>query len=153
MTNHNAARADGAFEILLVEDNPGDVRLLEEAFEATGRETRVESVTNGDEAVDRLMEQATDESRSVPDLALVDLNLPGRDGCEVLDAVRDDSRTELLPIVILTSSSAHEDVERCYAARANAYVTKPTDPAELESLISDVERFWLDAAVLPPVPA
>ncbi len=139
-------------EVLLVEDNPADGRLVREAFAETDREPTVHTVSTGDAAVETLTQLATDESRSLPDLALVDLNLPGTDGCDLLEAIRGHSRLRRLPVLVLTSSVADEDVVRSYDAAANAYLTKPTDHGAYVSLMAAVERFWLDNAQLPPNP-
>ena len=140
---------DGPIEILLVEDNPGDVRLTKEAFRATDRETTFEVVTDGESAVEFV--SRTSEP-SLPDLVLVDLNLPGRNGCAVIEAIREDPQFQYLPVIVLTSSEDGEDVARSYDVRANAYLTKPTDPAEFVALAKRVEEFWFDRARLPPVP-
>lgn len=138
-------------DILLVEDNPGDVRLIREALRTTNHEASLNVVMDGDDAIFSLAQQAKDAT--LPDLVLLDLNLPGRDGFEVLQAIRDDPRLEQLPVIILTSSQAEEDVARCYDAHANAYLTKPSSPDRLFALIETVERFWFEQARLPPVSA
>lgn len=152
MTDHTSQSPDDSIDILLVEDNPGDIRLTQEAIKATGYETALHPVTDGDEAVDLLCEMAADDPDSLPDLALVDLNLPGRDGCDVLNAIRDHSQLKLMPVIMLTSSSAREDIERCYNAGANAYLTKPADPGDFMALVQNVEQFWLEHVSLPPIP-
>lgn len=138
-------------EILLVEDNPADIRLTREAFDAADTEIVLRSVTDGTDAIDLLTRRVT-ASASLPALALVDLNLPGEDGCTVLEAIRDDPRLKPLPVIVLTSSAASDDIERCYDAQANAYLTKPTDPDEFASLVESVERFWFDRVQLPSLP-
>lgn len=95
--------------------------------------------------------RSTDESASLPTLALIDLNLPGMDGCEVLGTIRDDPQLQCLPVIILTSSTARDDVVRCYNANANAYLTKPTTPDEFISLVTAIERFWFEKVQLPPI--
>lgn len=137
-------------KILLVEDNPGDVRLIEEALNSTERETELQIATDGDEAVELLTRQAREAPSDLPDLVFLDLNLPGRDGCAVLDAIRDRDRLRTLPVIMLTSSRNTDDVARCYNATANAYLTKPTAPADYRSLMEAVERFWFERAHLPP---
>lgn len=137
-------------EILLVEDDSGDVRLIEKAFETTGREPDIHTATDGYEALHFLKRRATDASASLPDLALLDLNVPGKDGCDVLEAIRADSRLRCLPVIVFSDSTDGEDVRRCYEANANAYFTKPTDPDELDSLIAEIDRFWFDRVQLPP---
>lgn len=141
--------SDDAIDILLVEDNPGDVRLTQEAFKVTDRTVSLQTVSSGDGAVEFFQETSAD---SLPDLVLLDLNLPGRDGCGVLEAIRDDPQLKPLPVIVLTSSETDEDVARCYEARANAYLTKPTSPDEFISLASTLERFWVEQARLPPIP-
>lgn len=143
--------SDEPIDVLIVEDNPGDVRLLREAFEAADSETTLHPVGDGDDAVDFLRRRADAESRTLPDLVLLDLHLPGKDGCAVLEAIRGDARLELLPVIVLTGSEDREDIERCYDAHANAYLTKPTSPEEFASLVESVERFWFERVQLPPV--
>lgn len=135
--------------LLLIEDNPGDIRLTQEAFKTTKQEVALQTITNGDDAVE-FLQQSTENS--LPDLVLLDLNLPGRDGCGVLEAIRDDSRLKPLPVIVLTSSEVDEDITRCYDAQANAYLTKLTDPDEFISLIEGLEQFWFEQARLPPIP-
>lgn len=139
---------DEPINIFLVEDNPGDVRLVEEAFKMTDHEITLNVVTDGDTAVRELVEAEPDGSS--PDLVLLDLNLPGQDGCAVLDAIRKDSDIKSLPVLILSSSSADDDIARCYDAEANAYLTKPGNLAELTSMMKTVEDFWFERVQLPP---
>lgn len=140
-------------DVLLVEDNPGDVRLTREAFGAADCETALHVVTDGDEAIDFLLQRGEHESAATPDLTLLDLNLPGRDGRDVLEAMCDDPRLRSLPVIMLTSSESSEDVAGCYESCANAYLTKPTDVDEYASIVRAVERFWFEHARLPPDPA
>lgn len=140
---------DDAIDILLVEDNPGDVRLTREAFKTADHEVSLHTVANGDDAVAYLRRSA---ASSLPDLVLLDLNLPGRHGCEVLEEMRNDPQLDHLPVIVLTSSKAEEDIIRCYDASVNAYLTKPTAPDEFISLIDSIEEFWLRKAELPPIP-
>lgn len=142
---------DDPLEILLVEDNPGDVRLVQEAIKTTDHDTTVTVETTGDAAVESLLQSSPDDPR--PDLLLLDLNLPGRDGCAVLDAIRDDSTVQTLPVLMLSSSSTDDDISRCYDAKANAYLTKPGNLTELTSMMQSVEDFWFEKAHLPPVQA
>ncbi|MCU4740546.1 response regulator [Halobacteria archaeon AArc-m2/3/4] len=145
--------SDELIDILLVEDNPGDVRLVREAFAEADFEVSLHTIANGDDAVEFLTAKTTDEPVSVPDLVLLDLNLPGRDGCAVLEAIREDSQLACLPVIMLTSSSAEEDIARCYGASVNAYLTKPTAPDEFVSLIEILESFWFERVRLPPIPS
>lgn len=143
--------ADDPLEILLVEDNPGDVRLVQEAVKTIDHEITLDVVTDGDTAVETLLQSNPDHSQ--PDLVLLDLNLPGRDGCAVLDAIRNESTIRTVPVLMLSSSSADDDIERCYDAKANAYLTKPGDLPELTSMMETVEEFWFENAHLPPIHA
>lgn len=152
MSNLHRRRPDEPVEVLLVEDNLGDIRLTQEAFEGVDSETKLHPVTDGDDALEFLTRRADDDAPSLPDIVLLDLNLPGRDGCEVLEAIRDDRRLHTLPVLMLTSSGDSRDIERCYGAHANAYLTKPTDIDEFASLVKAVEGFWFERATLPPVP-
>lgn len=147
-TSQQSTAADPT-KIFLVEDNPGDVRLVREALKSIDHEVSLEVLTNGDDAINRLLQQ--DMDGEVPDLVLLDLNLPGRDGCAVLDAIRDDSTIKTLPVVMLSSSSTDDDIARCYDSKANAYLTKPGNLTELISMMKIVEDFWGEKAHLPPV--
>ncbi|TYL39520.1 response regulator [Natronococcus pandeyae] len=151
-TTTHQQQTDESIDILVVEDNPGDVRLIREAFEMaeTNNETELYVANTGKDAIAFLTQ--SDEFAAVPppDLVLLDLNLPGRDGCEVLGTIRTDLQLRRLPVLMLTSSESTEDIERCYNARANAYLMKPTDPEEFISTAEAVERFWLEQAQLPP---
>ncbi|WP_247000115.1 response regulator [Halosolutus gelatinilyticus] len=152
MTDEASAPADEV-HVLLVEDNPGDVRLTQEAFAAVPTETTIHVATDGDEALEFLTERHANPSTAVPDLVLLDLNLPRMDGFEFLEAIQGEPAVATIPIIVLTSSEATEDVRESYAKCANAYLTKPTDPDAFVSIASAVERFWFDEAALPPVPS
>lgn len=142
---------DGPITILYVEDNPGDVRLTQEAFKTTDYESTFHIATDGNEAIDFLTQQVTGDA--LPDIVLLDLNLPGLDGCDVLDTIRDDPQLKRLPVLMLTSSEAEEDVARCYKASANAYITKPSGPDEFASMVQSIEEFWFEWVHLPPMPS
>lgn len=151
MSTFSKQNSDTPIEILLVEDNPGDIRLFQEAFDATSTETDLQTITNGDEAIEFLTERVEEEPSALPDIVFVDLELPGRHGCEVLEAIRESSRLKRLPVIILTGSDASEDITRCYDALANAYLTKPSDLDEFVSLAEMIEVFWFDRVRLPTV--
>ncbi|RQG86194.1 response regulator [Natrarchaeobius halalkaliphilus] len=151
MSHSTQPRSDETLQILLVEDNPGDARLTREAFKETDCETTLHVVTTGDDTLDFLTQQGAYESASLPDLVLLDLNLPGKDGCDVLEAIRDDPQLRPLPVIMLKSSGASEDIARCYNAQANAYLTKPADPAEFTALVEAVEQFRFKQVQLPPL--
>lgn len=141
-----------SIDILLLEDNSGDVRLVEEALEAMDREVTLHTVTDGYEAIHFLKEESSTDPPCRPDLALLDLDVPGKDGCGVLEAIRADPQLRHLPVIMLTSSDASADIARCYDAYANAYVTKPTDLDGFVSLMEEIGNFWLDRVQFPPTP-
>lgn len=141
----------GDFNILLVEDNPGDARIIREAFTAVDIEPAFHTVSDGTDALDFLFNDDSSDSAHWTDLILLDLNLPQKDGFAVLDELQGDTDFGLLPVVVLTSSSAEEDIISSYELDANAYLTKPRSPVEYESLAKAIEEFWIDTAALPPV--
>ncbi|MFC4439468.1 MULTISPECIES: response regulator [Natrialbaceae] len=137
-------------DVVLVEDNPGDVRLIQEAFGESEGDHTLHVATTADDALELLNERARDPDKSAPDLVLLDLNLPGKDGYDVLETIRDDAALRRLPVIVLTSSKATDDIVRCYRAQANAYLTKPIETSKLVSMVHAIERFWFDHASLPP---
>ncbi|MFU8866930.1 response regulator [Natronococcus sp.] len=151
-TDSHHRDVDEPIDVLLVDDNPGDVRLTREAFERarTTVETKLHAVNTGDDALAVL--SRTDECTGVPppDLVLLDLNLPGCDGCELLERIRTDRSLRRLPVLMLTSSADEDDVSRCYAASANAYLRKPVDPDEFVSTVEAIDRFWFGRTRFPP---
>ncbi len=136
-------------DILLVEDNPGDIDLTREALEEAKVLNRLHVVEDGEQALDFVFRrgQFTDAPR--PDLILLDLNLPKRDGREVLEAIRSDANMTDIPIVILTSSQAEEDIVRAYRLHANCYITKPVNFVQFLKIIHAIEDFWLTIVKLP----
>ena len=139
-----------AIEILMVEDNPGDVRLTREALKGAKMWAQVHVVEDGVAALDYLYRRPPYESALRPDLILLDLNLPRMDGREVLAIVKGDPTLKLIPIVVLTTSQAEEDVLRAYHLNANCYVTKPVDLHQFNRIVQAVEEFWLTVVMLPP---
>lgn len=135
-------------EVLLVEDNPGDVRLVREAFAEADGDHTLRVATTGEEAL-AVLERRADED-SAPDLVLLDLNLPGTSGETVLERIRSSPALQRLPVIVLSSSDADEDVESCYRAAANAYLAKPIAPDDLVSMIKSLEEFWFGHVRLPP---
>ena len=132
--------------ILLVEDDPGDVLLTKEALEESKLLHHLDVVNNGAEALERLLGDGPDE---VPDLILLDLNLPRVDGREVLARLKADERTASIPIVVLTTSDAEDDVSTSYGLHANAYVCKPVDFASFHQVIRSIDEFFLTVVRLP----
>ncbi|MGQ3411877.1 response regulator [Natrinema versiforme] len=137
-------------QILLVEDNPGDVRLTKEAFKQGRIENDLHVVSDGTEALDFLSQRSGYADAPRPDLILLDLNLPGKDGEEVLEELKDDSALRSIPVIVLTSSRAEEDVVKSYELHANAYLTKPVDPDEFIETVRAFEKFWFSVVRLPP---
>lgn len=136
-------------DVLLIEDNPGDVHLALEALRAVPLAGEIRVVVNGEEALDYIRRVGPFETATTPNLVLLDLNLPRRDGLEVLEALRADEATRFVPVVVLTSSDAPDDVNRAYASYANCYVTKPVDADEFVEAIQQISDFWLRLATLP----
>ncbi|WP_240729949.1 response regulator [Halalkalirubrum salinum] len=137
-------------DILLVEDNPGDVRLTREAFKQGQINNTVHVTTDGVEAIDFLCQRNEHADAPRPDIILLDINLPKMNGDEVLETIRGDSKLKNLPVIVLTSSSAEEDIIKSYELQANAYLTKPVDPVEFIETIRSFQQFWLSVVVLPP---
>ena len=130
--------------VLVVEDNPADVRLLREAFNEQRVNLELLVANDGDEATDLVR----DPSRR-PDLILLDLNLPRKDGREVLAEIKTDARLRSIPVLVLTSSEAERDVERSYSLHANGYLRKPLSFTELQNIVASIDAFWLTLARLP----
>jgi len=133
--------------VLLIEDDPVHVRLIRRAF-GEDDHCRLQTVDSGDKALARLLDPDA-ANGDLPDLILLDLRLPTIDGFDVLDALRHDERTRRVPIVIISTSSRLEDIDRSYALGANAYVCKHSDFSELTRNIKMLRSFWLEAAELP----
>ena len=136
-------------DILLVEDNPGDVRLTEEAFKDARINNELHVVTDGEAALDYLHRRGEYEDVTRPQLVLLDLNIPKVNGLEVLEEVRDDPDLTTLPVIILTSSRAEEDIVKGYELHTNAYITKPIGPDEFLKVVRSFEEFWLTLVELP----
>jgi CheY-like chemotaxis protein len=137
-------------EILLVEDNPGDARLTREALSQSKVRNNLHHVRDGEEAMAYLRHEAPFGSALTPDLVLLDLNLPRRDGREVLEDMKNDRQLMHIPVVILTSSEAEEDVLRSYRLHANCFITKPGDLDALTKVVEGIEHFWFTVVRLPP---
>jgi len=137
-------------DILLVEDNPGDVRLTQEAFKNGQIYNDLHVVNDGDEALAFLRNEGEHADAPTPDIVLLDLNLPRKNGDEVLAEVRADPDLARIPVIVLTSSEAQEDVAQSYELQANAYLTKPVDPSEFIEVVKSFKQFWLSVVRLPP---
>jgi two-component system, chemotaxis family, response regulator Rcp1 len=139
-------------EILLVEDNPADVRLTEEAFREGKIHNTLVVARDGVEAMDFLYRRGKYADAVRPDLILLDLNLPRKDGREVLAEIKADPDLRRIPVVVLTTSRAEMDIVRSYNLHANCYVVKPVDLDQFIGIIQSIESFWLTAVMLPPPP-
>ena len=145
------AQVSGApIEILLVEDNPGDVRLTQEAIREAKIRNKLNVVNDGEQAVAYVRRQGDYSDQPRPDLILLDLNLPKKDGREVLQELKSDRDLHRIPVVVLTSSAAEQDILRTYDLYANAYVTKPVDLEQFMHVVSSIQDFWLNIVKLPP---
>jgi len=136
-------------EILLVEDNPADVRLVEEGLNETKIRNVLHAVVNGKQALDFLFRREEHAEAPRPDLILLDLNLPGISGHEVLAAVKGDDGLKAIPVVVLTSSEAENEIRRAYEAHANCFISKPVDFTGLIEVVARIERFWFSTVRLP----
>ena len=137
-------------EILLVEDNPGDVRLTREAFKKGKVLNNLHVVNDGVEAIVFLRREGKYASAVRPDIILLDLNLPKKDGREVLAEIKDDPDLKRIPVVILTVSGVEEDIIKTYNLHANCYITKPVDLDRFFEVVKAIEDFWLVIVKLPP---
>lgn len=136
--------------ILLVEDNPGDIRLAQEALRRSKINNKLSIARDGVEAIEFLRKQGDFKDATVPDLILLDLNLPRKDGREVLEEIKADPALQFIPVVVLTTSKAEEDVLRSYRLHANCYISKPPDIQQLVSVVQSIETFWFSIVTLPP---
>ena len=136
-------------EILMVEDNPGDVRLTIEALKETKLNNNLSVVKNGVEALAYLHQEGDYADVARPDLILLDLNLPKKDGREVLMEIKADKDLGRIPVVILTTSQAEEDILKTYDLHANCYISKPVDLEQFTRVVQSIEYFWLTIVKLP----
>jgi chemotaxis family two-component system response regulator Rcp1 len=142
------ATAAVPIEILLVEDNPGDVRLTREALKDAKVRNNIHVAVDGVDAIAFLRQQGTHAADPRPDLILLDLNLPKKNGREVLAEIKQDDLLRHIPVVILTTSQADQDILESYRLRANAYVTKPVDLDQFLKVVGSIEQFWLEIVKL-----
>jgi CheY-like chemotaxis protein len=136
-------------EVLLVEDDPGDVLLIREAFEYNKVHNTLNVVADGEQALAYLRREGDFAGAARPDLVLLDLNLPRKDGREVLAEVKADEELRTIPVVVLTTSEAEEDVLRSYQLHANAYVTKPVDFERFVAIVRQIDDFFVSVVRLP----
>lgn len=136
-------------EVLLVEDDPGDELMTREAFEDNKIRNTLHVVRDGQEALDFLYRRGEHTEAPRPDLVLLDLNLPKYDGRQVLEQIKGDPELSLIPVVVLTTSSAEEDILRSYKLHANAYVTKPVDLDQFIAAVRQIDEFFVTVVRLP----
>jgi CheY-like chemotaxis protein len=141
--------SEGPLEILLVEDNLGDIRLTEEIFGECEIPIRLNIARDGEEAIARLRGEGTYAATTRPDLILLDLNLPKKDGREVLAELKADLELRRIPVVVMTTSSASSDVIKSYDLHANCYLTKPVEIDEFITVVQSIKSFWLQIVRLP----
>ena len=137
------------FNILLVEDNAGDVRLVKEGLNEGKLYHRLHVVEDGEKAMEFLRRQGAYSEAPYPDIILLDLNLPRKDGREVLAEVKNDPALKNIPVVILTTSDAEQDVLKTYEYHANCYITKPVDLEQFIKVVKSIENFWFTIVKLP----
>lgn len=138
------------FEILLVEDNPGDARLAQEALKEGRMTSRLKVVVDGVEAMAYLRREGQYAGSPRPNLVLLDLNLPRKDGRQVLAELKADEDLRRIPVVVLTTSQAEQDILRSYDLHANCYITKPVDLDRFISVVRSIEEYWCSVVTLPP---
>jgi two-component system, chemotaxis family, response regulator Rcp1 len=148
----NGPTAGRPLEVLLVEDNPGDVRLTVEGLKEGKLRNNLHVAKDGVEAMAFLRREGEYADAVRPDLILLDLNLPRMDGREVLTAIKSDASLKTIPVVILTTSRAEQDVLRSYELQANCYITKPVDLEQFITVVKAIEDFWFTIVTLPHHP-
>ena len=145
----NKTAAGKPIEILMVEDNPGDVRLTREAFKSNKITNNLHVVGDGVEAIAFLRQMGDYATSPRPDLILLDLNLPKKDGREVLAEIKQDDDLKAIPVVILTTSSSEEDIIKSYGLHANCYITKPVELDQFIFIVKSIQDFWFTFVKLP----
>ncbi len=144
--------SERSFEILLVEDNPADVELTRIALRRcdVGRDTNLRVVECGEDALALVRREGEYAEAARPDLILLDIQLPGKDGVQVLREIKEDDELRLIPVIVMSSSDFEDDVRRCYEYRANSYIRKAADMPGLEKIMTSVVGFWLASLTPPP---
>ncbi len=143
------APALNTVDILLVEDNPDDILITREAFQNSAIQSTLHVAEDGIDAMRFLRNEERFSEAPRPDLVLLDLNLPKKDGREVLAEIKRDKALKDIPVVVLTTSSSHEDILKSYRLHANCYITKPVDLNAFFTIVRDIESFWFTTATLP----
>lgn len=139
-----------SLQILLVEDNEGDVRLIKEAFSESKINKHFSVAKDGEDALNYLYKKGQYSSNTIrPDIILLDINLPKKNGFEVLNQIKNDPELKRIPVIMLSSSSSEDHISKSYELNANCYVTKPVDFDEYSEVVKTIEDFWFDKAKLP----
>ena len=146
---YNMADMARPIELLLVEDNPGDIRLAKEMFKEANLKLNLTVAEDGVQAMDYLKRVCSDPRMPKPELIILDLNLPRKDGREVLSEIKSSEELKRIPVIILTSSTSAEDVNRAYGEHANCYIAKPVDLDEFARIVRIIEEFWFKTVILP----
>lgn len=146
----NGKPADRCMQVLLIEDNPADALLMEEALQDDRMLTLLHVVSNGDEALDFLYRRGSHTQAERPDLIMLDLNLPRKDGREVLAEIKNDPDLRNIPVLVITTSKSEEDVLKSYDLHANCYITKPVRLNQFLDMMKCIEQFWFNLVTLPP---
>lgn len=136
-------------DILLVEDSPLDIKMFQESFLKGGQEDRLHIVNDGEDAIEFIKKIGKYANCPRPDIVFLDLNLPRKDGKDVLAEIKSDASLRSIPVVVVTSSRAHEDVHSVYDLHANCYINKPTDIHHFVEIIQSLSKFWLTIVTLP----
>ncbi len=137
-------------DLLLVEDNPGDIRLTQEAFAECALQYRLSVAYDGEMALEMLFKKNNYRELPSPQLILLDLNLPKRNGREVLKEIKQHPQLKSTPVIVLSTSNAEEDIANCYGLHANCYLTKPVNYSDFIGVVREIERFWFNLVQLPP---
>ncbi len=149
MNNDTLQHKERPVRLLLVEDNHGDALLVKRAFERTKFENKITVASTGEEALSLLCSKNKKDKLKMPDIIILDLNLPGINGLEVLKVIKKDVQLRRIPVIILSSSSAEYDVIHCYDNYANCYIKKAANLEELYELTDKIEQFWFKLVILP----
>jgi CheY-like chemotaxis protein len=145
------ARTEKLADILLIEDNEGDLELAKEAFERADLKNKIHVATDGQEALDFLYKRNNFEGVPTPHIILLDLNLPRVNGRDVLQQIKQDETLRRIPVIVLTSSQSDKDLLDCYTLQANCYIVKPVDAMKFMDIVQRVQNFWVDIVRLPRV--
>ncbi len=149
MVRTKKGKGNTPIEILLIEDNLGDNRLTTEVFKEAEIPNNIQIVTNGLDAIEYLNQENKFKDATRPDIILLDLNIPKKDGREILAEIKKDPRFKCIPIIILTTSKSELDIKKTYENYANAYITKPIDLNNFIRVVKSIEKYWLNTVKLP----